>query len=63
MSANCDSTFCKAGGPKGAELALRKMPRLNQEKREAKNKKHKKNTTKNHNNKPTSIEELLPDKD
>jgi len=45
MSANCDSTFCNAEGPKGAQLAPRKMPRLNWGECEAK-----KPTTKKKNN-------------
>lgn len=39
MSANRDSTFCNAEGPKGAKLALRKMPGLHKEKCEEKKKK------------------------
>lgn len=54
MSANRDSTFCNAEGPKGAKLALREMPGLHKGECEEKIKKIKKIKD--------SIEELLLDK-
>lgn len=38
MSANRDSTFCNAEGPKDAKLALRKLPGLHKGKCEEKKK-------------------------
>lgn len=56
LSANCDRTFCNAEGAKGtAQLAMRKMPRLNREACEGK----KTSATK----KTIGIEDLLPDED